>query len=59
MGNYRLVAIAEIQGGLVMALNLENDSLPQTSPKGSYVEVLSPSGDLLTQDACVVTKVWD
>jgi hypothetical protein len=58
-GNYKLVASAEIQGGRVMELNLDNNALPQVSPKGSYIEVLSPSGDVLTQDACVVTKVWE
>jgi hypothetical protein len=58
-GDYKLVASAEIQGGRVMELNLENNALWQVSPKGSYIEVLSPSGDVLTQDVCVVTRIWE
>jgi hypothetical protein len=43
-GSWKLAATAELANGRELILNLETDAMPLANRKGSFIEILSPSG---------------
>jgi hypothetical protein len=58
-GNSKLISKAELTNGREMILNLETDAIPLADRKGSFIEILSPSGEIIGgPDYCTVTRIW-
>ncbi len=58
-GNSSLTSKAEFTNGREIILNLETDAIPLADRKGSFIEILSPSREVIGgPDYCTVTRIW-